>query len=142
MSHRTSTTTPAAITILALDLGKFKSVACRYDSATGEHAFETIATTPPAVHDLLIETAPQLLVIEACSVCGWISDLAESLSIEVRVANTLGEAWKWRRVKRKTDRDDALKLAKLAATDQLPTVHILRDGSVWDETRDRRLAVT
>ena len=42
MSNRTSMTTPAAITILALDLGKFKSVACRYDTATG--AFETIAT--------------------------------------------------------------------------------------------------
>ena len=124
MSNRTSTNTPAAITILALDLGKFKSVACRYDTATGEHAFETIATTPAAVHDLLIDANPAVLVVEACSVCGWIADLAESLSIEVRVANVLGEAWKWKRVKRKTDRDDALKLAKLCATDQLPLVHI------------------
>ena len=94
--------------ILALDLGKFKSVACRYDPASGEHAFETIATTPPAVHDLLVAASRSVLVMEACNVCGWISDLAESLSIEVRVANTMGEAWKWKRVKRKTDRDDAL----------------------------------
>ena len=65
-------------TILAIDLGKFKSVACRFDAATGQHAFETIATTPPAVHDLLIDAAPALLVIEACSVCGWICDLAEA----------------------------------------------------------------
>ena len=120
----TESSTTTTTTILALDLGKFKSVACRYDAATGDHAFETIATTPPAVHDLLIETAPHLLVIEACGVCGWIADLAESLGIAVRVANTLGEAWKWRRVKRKTDRDDALKLAKLCATDQLPLVHV------------------
>jgi transposase len=63
-------------------------------------------------------------VIEACGVCGWISDLAESLSIEVCVANTNGQAWKWNRVKRKTDRDDALKLAKLCATKELPTVHV------------------
>ena len=119
-----ATTTTPATTILAIDLGKFKSVACRYDAATGEHAFETIATTPAAVHDLLIETAPSMLVIEACSACGWIRDLAESLSIDVRVANVLGEAWRWRRVKRKTDRDDAMKLAKLAASDQLPTVHV------------------
>ena len=124
MSNRTSMMTPAATTILALDLGKFKSVACRYDPATGEHAFETIATHPHTVHDLLVKSSPQLLVIEACSICGWIADLAEALDIEVRVANTLGEAWKWKKVKRKTDRDDALKLAKLAATDQLPTVHI------------------
>jgi transposase len=57
-------------------------------------------------------------------VCGWVHDLAESLGIEVRVANTNHEAWKWKRVKRKTDRDDALKLAKLHATDQLPVVHV------------------
>jgi transposase len=124
MSNGNETTTPAATTILAIDLGKFKSVACRYDAAANTHAFETIATTPPAVHDLLIDAAPQLLVIEACGACGWIADLAESLGIEVHVANTLGEAWKWRRVKRKTDRDDALKLAKLAASGQLPTVHV------------------
>ena len=125
MSHGSETTTPAAMTILAIDLGKFKSVACRYDPATGDHAFETIATNPHAVHDLLIaDAAPSVLVIESCSVCGWISDLAESLGIEVRVANTHGEAWRWKRVKRKTDRDDALKLAKLAATNQLPTVHV------------------
>ena len=124
MSDGTSVTTPAAMTILALDLGKFRSVACRYDPATGAHAFETIATTPAAVHDLLIDANPQLLVIEACSACGWIHDLAETLGIAVRVANVLGEAWRWKRVKRKTDRDDALKLAKLAASDQLPTVHV------------------
>ncbi len=87
----------AAIAILALDLGKFKSVACRYDPASGTHAFETIATTPAAVHDLLVEeSSPRTLVIEACGACGWIADLAESLSVEVRVANVLGEAWKWR----------------------------------------------
>jgi len=120
----TTTATTATMSMLAIDLGKFNSVACRYDPASGNHAFETIATHPSAVHDLLIEAAPQLLVIEACGVCGWVHDLAESLSIEVRVANTLGEAWKWKRVKRKTDRDDALKLAKLAASDQLPLVHV------------------
>lgn len=133
MSHGNETMTPAATatmmmpkttTILAMDLGKFRSVACVFDPASGEHAFQTIATTPAAVHDLLIETAPRMLVIEACSICGWISDLAESLSIEVRVANVLGEAWKWKRVKRKTDRDDALKLAKLWASGQLPLVHV------------------
>jgi transposase len=114
----------APATILALDLGKFKSVACRFDPASGAHAFGTIATNPPAVHDLLIDARPSLLVIEACSICGWVADLAEALGIEVRIANTHGQAWQWRKVKRKTDRDDALKLARLAATDQLPTVHV------------------
>ena len=112
------------MTILALDLGKFNSVACRFDPASGRHAFQTVATTPATIHDLLIDAAAPLLVIEACSICGWIADLAESLGIEVRVANTRGEAWTWKKVKRKTDRDDALKLARLAATDQLPVVHL------------------
>jgi len=123
-STMTSMSTTTTTTILAIDLGKFKSVACRYDPASGQHTFETIATTPASVHDLLVDAAPSLLVIEACGICGWICDLAESLAIPVRVANTLGEAWKWKRVKRKTDREDAHKLAKLAATDQLPRVHV------------------
>jgi transposase len=42
----------------------------------------------------------------------------------VKVANCCHEAWKWNKVKRKTDRDDALKLAKMALLDQLPTVHM------------------
>ena len=126
MRDGTSATPAAASTILAIDLGKFRSVACRYDAATGSHAFATVATRPAAVHDLLIHVAPAVLVVEACNVCGWVHDLAEALGVEVRVAHVLGEAWKWKRVKRKTDRDDALKLARLAATGQLPTVHVPR----------------
>lgn len=113
-----------ATTILALDLGKFKSVACVYDHASGTHQFRTIATSPPEVHNLLVGTAPQRLVIEACSIAGWVADLARTLSIDLQVANVTTEAWKWQRVKRKTDRDDALKLAKMSAMNQLPTVHI------------------
>jgi len=113
----------AANTIVSIDLGKFRSVACLFDPLTGGHRFETIPTTPSAVHDLLVACSPATLVIEACSVSGWVSDLAGALGIAVEVANTNGEAWKWKRVKRKTDRDDALKLAKLSAGDQLPTVH-------------------
>jgi transposase len=123
-SSTMTTTLTTTMSMLTIDLGKFKSVACRYDPGSSQHAFGTLATTPPAVHDLLIDAQPTLLVIEACSACGWVCDLAESLGIEVRVANTHGEAWRWKRVKRKTDRDDALKLAKLAATNQLPTVHV------------------
>ncbi len=48
--------------------------------------------------------------------------LALGLRATVVAANS--EAWQWRRVKRKTDRDDALKLAKLALLDQLTAVHM------------------
>jgi transposase len=45
--------------------------------------------------------------------------LVLSLGHLVKVANTAGEAWKFTHLKRKTDRDDARKLADL---DQLLTV--------------------
>lgn len=35
--------------ILALDLGKFKSVGCVMDTATREHAFATLETTHEAL---------------------------------------------------------------------------------------------
>ena len=41
--------------ILALDLGKFNSVACVYERATHEHRFLSVPTTPKMIHDLLVE---------------------------------------------------------------------------------------
>jgi transposase len=110
--------------ILALDLGKFKSVACDYDTATSNHEFTTIQTSPQMVHDLLVEREPDRLVIEVCGIAGWVHDLAVALEIEVQVANPNTEGWRWKKVKRKTDREDALKLAKLSAMNQLPLVYI------------------
>ena len=115
--------------ILAVDLGKFNSVLCRYDTATHDHHFVSAATTPQTIHDLLIEhqtgdPAQTLLVIETCDVAGWVFDIATALGINVAVANPAHEAWRWTRVKRKTDKDDALKLAKLAVLGQLPTAHM------------------
>jgi transposase len=40
------------------------------------------------------------------------------------VANTNQNAWCWKHVKRKTDKDDALKLTKLAALGMIVPVHI------------------
>ena len=42
------------IKILALDLGKYKTVACEYEAVTGRHNFATIPTTPKALHDLIV----------------------------------------------------------------------------------------
>jgi transposase len=44
--------------------------------------------------------------------------------MRVAVANPAHEAWRWTRVERKTDKDDALKLARLAVLGQLPTAHM------------------
>src|SRR6476620_2209806 len=43
--------------IIALDLGKFKTVACIMNTADRGHVFETIEMSPQAVHDLLARHA-------------------------------------------------------------------------------------
>lgn len=110
--------------ILAIDLGKFKSVACVYESSTGEHSFVTVATKPDAIHDLLTTHEPQRVVIEIGSAAGWVHDLALTMGLPIQIANPNHEAWRWKNVKRKTDKDDALKLAQLSAMNQLPTLQL------------------
>jgi hypothetical protein len=106
--------------ILAMDLGKDKSVACVFETDGGEHRFQTIPTTHQAVHDLIVETAPDRVVFEVGQQAGWMADLCRALVADVRIANPSGAAWCWKSAKRKTDRDDTLKLARLSAMDQLP----------------------
>jgi len=110
--------------ILALDLGKYKTVACDYEAETGGHRFTTIPTNPKALHDLIVDREPERVVIEICSIAGWVSDLVRSLGIELQVANPNDERWQWRKVKTKNDRADALKLAQLSAVNQLRLVHV------------------
>lgn len=108
--------------IISIDLGKFKSVACTYQAATGGHTFTTLPTRPQEFHDLLVQQQPDRVVIEVGSQSGWVCDLCETLGIEVQVVNPNHEAWRWKNVKRKTDKDDALKLAQLSSMNQLPLV--------------------
>ena len=119
--------------ILAIDLGKYKSVACNYVTATGTARFATVVTHANEFDRLLSQESPDLVVIETCSIAGWVHDLCCQRGVKCQVANPSSEAWKWKNVKRKTDRDDALKLAQLAALEQLPTVHVPAP-----ETRQRR----
>lgn len=84
-------------TILGLDLGKFKSVCCAMNAATGAHAFATVQTTPAALHELLAQHAGDdpaavLLVIETCDTAGWVHDLAAALGVTVTVIHTAGDA--------------------------------------------------
>ena len=116
--------------ILALDLGKFNSVLCNYDPATAAHAFVSLTTDRQTIHDRLTEAAGSsdrssiLVVFETCEISGWVYDVVSEMGFKVAVANPSNEAWRWTKVKRKTDRDDALKLAKMAAMNELPTVHM------------------
>lgn len=110
--------------ILALDLGKYKSVGCDYEQGSGRHRFMGSATTPVALEKLLGEIKPDRVVIEVCNIAGWVSDLVRRRGIQLQVANTSDEMWRWRKVKKKNDRHDALKAARLSALNQIKEVHI------------------
>jgi transposase len=110
--------------ILALDLGKYKTVGCEYERETGQHRFITSLTTPAALAQLVKAVKPERVVIEVCNIAGWVCDLLRELELEVQVANTSEDAWRWRKVKKKNDRCDALKAAQLSAVNQLREVHI------------------
>jgi transposase len=110
--------------ILALDLGKYKTVGCEYESESGVHQFRRSFTTPVALGEMVQKVKPDRVVIEVCSIAGWVCDLMGALGIAVQVANTNDEAWRWRKVKQKDDRRDALKAARLSAVNQLREVYI------------------
>jgi transposase len=110
--------------ILAIDLGRFNSVLCWYDPASKAATFRTAVTTPAEFRRELLRRPIDRVVIEACSPAGWVHDLCGEVGLRCDVANTNGAAWQWRHVKRKTDRDDALKLARLAAIGELATVPV------------------
>jgi transposase len=121
-----TTATPTATTpaIVALDRGKYKSAACAYDPAGGEARFHTLPTTRADLTGLLDRRRPAVVVIEACTLAGGVHDLCAERGVACKVASTAAEAWKFKHAKRKTDKDDALRLAQLEALGQLPTVTI------------------
>jgi transposase len=109
-------------TILALDLGKYKSVACLYGPDGGEARFLTVPSTRAELARLIERHRPAVVVLEACTLAGWLHDLCAEHGVVGKVANTASEAWKFKHAKGKTDKDDARRLAQLEALGQLPTV--------------------
>jgi hypothetical protein len=102
----TMTATPtAAGLILALDLGKYKTVTCAYDGATTAAQFTTVRTGRDALDALVKRYRPAVVVIEACALAGWVADLCADIGVPCEVANTASEAWKFKHTKRKTDKD-------------------------------------
>src|SRR5262249_23946173 len=117
------TAAPAGL-ILALDLGKYKTVACAYQGDPATARFASLTTDRDRLRQLLAQYRPAVVVCEACALSGWVADLCEQLGLPCRVANTASEAWKFKHQKRKTAKDDALRLAQLQALGQLPTVTV------------------
>jgi transposase len=110
--------------ILALDLGKFNTMCCFFDSKTRKHTFLNATTDRSYLTTVFKKHKVDLVVMEACGPSGWINDLAVSLGLKTLVCSTNEDAWKWSNVKRKTDKDDALKLARMAAMNELKAVHM------------------
>ena len=109
--------------ILALDLGKFNTMCCFFDSKTRKHTFLNAATDRNYLATIFKKHKIDLVVMEACGPSGWINDLAVSCGLKTLVCSTNEDAWKWSNVKRKTDKDDALKLARMASMNELKAVH-------------------
>lgn len=101
--------------ILAMDLGKFKSVGCLIDRTTAEIEYHTVGMDPDRVRDLLSRLRPDVVAFEICSDAGWIADICRELSLKFHALNpsTLVHAMHRRRAK--TDRKDALDLAQTVA---------------------------
>ncbi len=135
MTTNLSELTNAAGPILALDLGKYKSVACIYGSAE-DTRFTTITTSRMELTRLFAKYRPSVVLIEACLLCGWVCDLCQELGIPCLVANTSSEAWKFKHLKRKTDRDDALRLIEVYRLGKFPSVAIPQK-----EVREKRALI-
>ena len=74
--------------IIAIDLGKFNSMVCFYDSAAQETEFLSTATRRDYLEKVLKHHECDLVVMEACSASGWVSDLCLELGLEVLVCST------------------------------------------------------
>src|SRR5262249_60468867 len=101
--------------ILALDLGKYKSVACAYPGDPADARFESLTTDREHLRKLFAKHRPALVVFEACALAGWVHDLCAELGLPCRVATTASEAWKIKHTRRKTRKHDARTLARLHA---------------------------
>lgn len=111
------------MSILAIDLGLSKSVfVFRHDD--GQERFGSFNTRSDELRKLLLKHRPALVVVEVCPLAALVHDLGVELGIRTIVADTTQDAWTWRNVKRKTDRDDALKLLRLAMVNQINPVYI------------------
>jgi transposase len=121
--------------ILAIDLGKYKIVVCTYRTPE-DHQFTKLTTSADELTQLIRRVQPAVVLVEACLLSGWVHDLCCTLGVKCLVANTASEAWKFKRSKRKTEQDDAQRLAELYRLGQLPTVTVPSP-----ETRQQRALI-
>ena len=113
-------------TILAIDLGKSKSVFCKMDTIELKPRFSTLATSPQKFHDVFIELDRQnsIVLFEVGGQSGWLSDMLRLLGIEFKVANVNHPSWKWSNNPNKSDKNDAHRLAVMYHCGNFPEVYV------------------
>jgi len=74
--------------ILALDFGRYNSVARWYDPRTRVAELRSIQTTPQEGRSLRTREPVWSVVVEACAEAGWAHALCEAAGLSARVAGT------------------------------------------------------
>src|SRR5262249_55410645 len=74
-----------------------------------DHRFTTLPTNRAELARLIAKHRPDVVLIEACLLAGWVRDLCVDQGVRCLVANTAGETWKFKHLQRNTHRDDALR---------------------------------
>lgn len=87
--------------ILAMDLGKFESVSCEFNVEKSASLFATIPSDRRVLEIPPQRSPPDLVVIEACTLAGWVVDLCQQLGFKILAAGPAAEALCWKNVKRK-----------------------------------------
>ena len=79
--------------ILALDLGKFNTMCCFFDSETRKHEFIVAETQREFLTKIFKLKQVDVVVMEACGPSGWICDLCGELGLKTFVCSTNEDAW-------------------------------------------------
>ena len=115
-------------TILAIDLGKNKSVFCEFDRGSLKTKYRTVRIQPEMFHAIFaeLEVNQSIVLFEVGSQAGWVSDLLRTMGVDFKVANTNDPAWKWANNPAKSDKTDAHRLAMMYHHGFFPEVYIPR----------------
>ena len=113
-------------TILAIDLGKFKSCFCMLNTQTGEQTFSTEKSSREDFFHIFrkLQGGNSIVLFEAGSQAGWVSDMLREMRISFKAANVTHPAWRWKENQSKSDKKDAQRMIHMYTTGFFPEVHI------------------
>ena len=76
-------------TILAINLGKHKSVLCKLDTSSLKPQYSTVKTDPETFHDIFadLDGGHSIVLFEVGSQAGWLADLLRAMALTFKVAN-------------------------------------------------------